>query len=249
MAKKKNNNLWFVLGGIIIAVLIIWIIAANVNNDVICNAPHIKVGNSCCLDENSNGICDGDEEPKKLQTYCGDGICQSDEDYNSCSDDCEPSPSKMVGIRAFDYDKDEKRITILQIEDPNHYPDWTLNAKGYGSDGNLKFEKDVQMDCYGFYSDYYCSGVCTDCRVSDIPYLEGGTLSIKALSGDATVQAIGDYSYSTFDSEISFDVEFNSYDGDEDEFIYEITNTGKRIIIVDSIVGILFIDECGLTVL
>jgi len=28
---------------------------------VTCNPPYIKVGNSCCLDQNGNGICDKDE--------------------------------------------------------------------------------------------------------------------------------------------------------------------------------------------
>ena len=30
--------------------------------EVTCNSPYIKVGTSCCLDENDNSICDNDEE-------------------------------------------------------------------------------------------------------------------------------------------------------------------------------------------
>jgi len=62
MAKKKNNNLGYIIGGVVIAVLVLWIIFANVgNNEVICNSPYIKVGSSCCLDQNNNNICDNDE--------------------------------------------------------------------------------------------------------------------------------------------------------------------------------------------
>lgn len=64
---KKNNNIWYIVGGVVIAILVIWIILANVNKSVVCNAPYIQVGDSCCLDENSNGICDSDELPTQNQ--------------------------------------------------------------------------------------------------------------------------------------------------------------------------------------
>jgi len=43
---------------------------------VTCNSPYIKVGTSCCLDQNSNKICDSDETLTQSSEYCGDGICQ-----------------------------------------------------------------------------------------------------------------------------------------------------------------------------
>jgi len=71
---------------------------------VTCNSPYIKVGTTCCLDQNSNNICDKDEAPtqtqrqeQKPQTYCGDDICQSDESCSSCPSDCgecAPPPKK-----------------------------------------------------------------------------------------------------------------------------------------------------------
>jgi len=57
---KKNN----LIVGIIIGIAVIGLIFLIYNpsrNEIVCNAPYIKVGNSCCLDENSNGICDSDE--------------------------------------------------------------------------------------------------------------------------------------------------------------------------------------------
>src|SRR3989344_8834757 len=29
----------------------------------VCNSPYIQVGTSCCIDQNSNSICDNDETP------------------------------------------------------------------------------------------------------------------------------------------------------------------------------------------
>ncbi|PIR39934.1 MAG: hypothetical protein COV33_02565 [Candidatus Zambryskibacteria bacterium CG10_big_fil_rev_8_21_14_0_10_34_34] len=62
MAKKKNNNLWYIIGGVVIVVLVLWIILANTGGEkVVCNSPYIQVGQSCCLDQNYNQICDNEE--------------------------------------------------------------------------------------------------------------------------------------------------------------------------------------------
>src|SRR3989338_7170862 len=37
-------------------------------NQVTCDEPYIKVGTSCCLDQNDNNICDSDEERVKPGT-------------------------------------------------------------------------------------------------------------------------------------------------------------------------------------
>ncbi len=54
--------------------------------NVVCNSPYIKVGTECCLDQNSNNICDSDEISTQPQEYCGDNICQSNEKSPDCSD-------------------------------------------------------------------------------------------------------------------------------------------------------------------
>ena len=71
----------------------------NPDDAVVCNRPYIRVGESCCLDGNANGICDGDEKTIKQaedeKTQCnkpyiligrdccldkdGSGICDKDE--------------------------------------------------------------------------------------------------------------------------------------------------------------------------
>lgn len=63
----------------------------EVVNQPICNDPYIAYDTGCCLDQNSNAICDSDESnDENIQTErCGDGTCQSSEDYVSCSQDCE----------------------------------------------------------------------------------------------------------------------------------------------------------------
>ena len=52
----------------IIGLLLISIIfisgCASSNNQIVCNKPYIQVGTECCLDENSNNICDKDEAQK-----------------------------------------------------------------------------------------------------------------------------------------------------------------------------------------
>jgi hypothetical protein len=222
----------------------------------VCNSPYILVGTSCCLDQNSNNVCDNDETivPPTPKEFCGDGKCQTDESFSSCPEDCESSPEKTIGIRAFDYDKNEKKITVLQIEDPNYHPDWTLNAKGYGKDSDLKFEKEVTLDCWGFSSGDSGSGArgcingCTGCHVTEeIPYLAGGTLSIKAVSGDGTIQAVEDFPYSMFEGDVSFSISYDYFDNIEEEVVYKLTNTGKRIIPYDITHYLFHGEDCGST--
>jgi hypothetical protein len=78
--------------------------------EITCSSPYIKVGSTCCLDSNSNNICDTDEpsqqavtpptqaaapqqatpvqQPVAQQPYCGDGTCDLAEDCASCESDC-----------------------------------------------------------------------------------------------------------------------------------------------------------------
>ena len=41
-------------------------VAGCVGDNVVCNKPYIRVGNTCCLDLNSNNICDEDEKNLNL---------------------------------------------------------------------------------------------------------------------------------------------------------------------------------------
>lgn len=52
------------MGGMIkssIFLVLILIVLASCSQKIICNKPYILVGNACCLDTNSNDICDSDE--------------------------------------------------------------------------------------------------------------------------------------------------------------------------------------------
>ena len=62
---------------------------------VTCDPPNVLINSKCCLDTNSNGICDSDEtqtqEPQQTAptTSCGDGTCSPEEgacSYDSASD-------------------------------------------------------------------------------------------------------------------------------------------------------------------
>jgi len=61
MKKEKRKQIWYIIGGVIVVVFIICIALVNKDNEVVCNSPYIQVGTECCLDINSNGICDNDE--------------------------------------------------------------------------------------------------------------------------------------------------------------------------------------------
>ena len=90
MAKKKNN--YFLLVSIIIVIVFGSVLILNsnknVSNEFTCDPPYIKVGNSCCLDQNDNGICDKDEQTKnilELNSFMVDG--GTSEDFAVCSKD------------------------------------------------------------------------------------------------------------------------------------------------------------------
>ena len=70
---------------------------------VACEAPAVTIGSKCCIDANSNKICDTDETQQKAEqpsilAKCGDGTCSTGEgcSYDStnikytpkCSQDC-----------------------------------------------------------------------------------------------------------------------------------------------------------------
>ena len=52
---------YIVYGILILAVVIVIFISGCIKQEVSCNPPYIKLGTSCCLDQNNNSICDKDE--------------------------------------------------------------------------------------------------------------------------------------------------------------------------------------------
>lgn len=75
-----------------IMLLAIMAISGCVNNTPTCNSPYILVGSSCCLDQNSNNICDSDESSNTAGSNtvasCGDNTCASGETQENCCKDC-----------------------------------------------------------------------------------------------------------------------------------------------------------------
>jgi len=87
---KKEHRNWIIGISVVAVVLIIFFFIFNSGNKTVCNYPYIQVGENCCLDENSNRVCDNDEQSGKEEVsrgpYCGDGICQSNEQAPDCND-------------------------------------------------------------------------------------------------------------------------------------------------------------------
>jgi hypothetical protein len=90
--KNKNNYIWIGIAVVAVIVLAIVFISNSNNNsqnEVTCNPPYIKVGTSCCLDQNSNGVCDSDEQIEEqsnvweFSSFSVDG--GTSEDFTGCS--------------------------------------------------------------------------------------------------------------------------------------------------------------------
>ncbi len=67
-SNSSNSRRW--LGGVTLSFVLLLSLTAvlllltscSSGNKVTCNDPYILVGDSCCLDKDSNGVCDSDEE-------------------------------------------------------------------------------------------------------------------------------------------------------------------------------------------
>lgn len=87
MEKSKTHIIWIAIFITLVVSVIIFI--PNLKKQK-CNIPYIQVGTSCCIDKNSNDICDNDEQVLELQDSCGDTLCQDNEKAPDCSD-CKPN--------------------------------------------------------------------------------------------------------------------------------------------------------------
>lgn len=100
--------------------------AVKTTGNLVCNSPYIQVGNSCCLDQNYNSICDKDETsttspttvtitPTTPEVTCSlpyikrNNACCLDEDGNGICDKDELSSSGSI-----------YRTRRASIDDPFH---------------------------------------------------------------------------------------------------------------------------------
>lgn len=83
--KSKTNYIWVGLAFVVV-IFLAFILISNSNKpqEVICNSPYIKVGNSCCIDTDNNNICDNDqlsldlaEQLKELRHFCVIEYCET----------------------------------------------------------------------------------------------------------------------------------------------------------------------------
>src|SRR3989344_6580784 len=124
--KNRNNYLWIGIAVVAIVVLAIVFISNSNNNsqnDVTCNAPYIKVGTSCCLDQNYNSVCDNDEQNTQQETQQ------------------EEVKRDVIGLNAIDYDKKTKQIIAPKVNYNEWISDWEVEVIGYDSNGNEIFDK------------------------------------------------------------------------------------------------------------
>jgi len=85
----------------IFIILISLMILSGCANQTTCNKPYILVGENCCLDKDSNNICDSDEV-KVCSDECTESTC-SGNDFIACekqADGCNDRVNKGKVIRA-----------------------------------------------------------------------------------------------------------------------------------------------------
>src|SRR3989344_5081516 len=124
----------YVLLGFIILALVL----SACQQKTTCNKPYILVGNSCCLDENSNSICDSDESKKetiqetkpacnKPYIQVGSTCCLDKNDNKICDNDekqleVKPEAQEEKAISINDLQSDINKVLdapILLVKDSN----------------------------------------------------------------------------------------------------------------------------------
>ena len=106
------------------------------SDTIVCNKPYIRHADDCCLDKNSNAICDSDEvggAPKvevkeEPEDGCGNGVCDEGEDCNNCQKDCGKCFS--LGDLQADINKVIDWETVLTKEDVDGVADYYVHSEG-----------------------------------------------------------------------------------------------------------------------
>jgi len=174
---------WIIGIAIVVAVVIFWQVSQSPEQPL-CSSPYIQVGNSCCLDENSNSICDSDEVQGP---YCGDGICQLNENAPDCRD-CKTE----IRIENLEYEILKPKGQYVELAIPSYdvvqlgdksvvYPSFDIYT-GY-SEQQCENKDSMEL----FTDDFGCPGGCyyvVDGDKKDKSYREDGTQLVKIGSFD-----------------------------------------------------------------
>lgn len=101
----------------------------DINKVIQCNKPYIRFGTSCCLDSNSNGVCDNDEVKKedtslkceKPYLKFGSSCCLDKDDNKICDKDekpvCKDVQVPYEGTETYtDYEKYTEKVPYQEEE-------------------------------------------------------------------------------------------------------------------------------------
>lgn len=224
-------------GGLVLVCLLVLTSCARSSDNIVCNDAYIRVGASCCLDNNHNGICDTDEAATT-------GAAQQ-----SSVAAAPQQPYTTIPLRAFDYDRTTKKVTLLSIKHPAFSADWNVTLTGKDGAGATVYTMPLKTSTWGETNDADCVNTCTGFQSDDeVPYIQGGTLTVEVSSATEKVHAIEEERFSTFDTPPDFRITYDHYDNTGNVFIYRITNTGSRQLTLSSITSYVFAqNKCGST--
>lgn len=162
---------------------------------IVCNEPYIQVGKECCLDKDSNGICDSDEEVKdtksniviketdpkvveKTEYVCPDGTTVSDKD--DCPVEEKAEEEEKLEIPELDKNNEEGTVieeVRLETACPNAVGGVRVYYKVGTVPSNMIFQlKEVGeeyeniLDLKGLYQGDNYFAICDDCFGSQIDH-------------------------------------------------------------------------------
>lgn len=167
----KFKQKYLLDGILVLAVIGVILVSGCAKEEVTCNPPYIKVGTSCCLDQNNNSICDEDKAERNQSSATGKiiekGPPQPEKTVPSCTDECSSKWTKCVGYEYYecgDYDDD----SCLE---------W---SSGETTVGKCNVECKLDLDCGSGEEckDYKCVLVKTTATVSEV--IDGDTIDLQS---------------------------------------------------------------------
>lgn len=164
---------------VLLLISIIFISGCASSNQIVCNKPYIQVGTECCLDENSNNICDKDEAQKPTygQEFVVTNCYLPRNSVGSTEFGCSNFKIYKNVIKLIITSNTEQIRSIKSIELPN------IGSSGCSKIFNFSFEdaikykenKEVEMNC-DFLGE---ESIYSKMRITYVKYNKDGTLIDK----------------------------------------------------------------------